>query len=155
MRGGLWFIYTFSVLLAIVLPKSQRLRRSRDFSKVYRLGNKAVSTHLVVRVLDTVNPGSQPTSQTEGLSSQNHAENRAVLGRVGIVVSQKVSKRAVVRNRLKRQVRAIMGQFLPRLRPHLWIVVNLRPGAEQCEYGDFLQELKQLFTQLEVFHGHS
>jgi ribonuclease P protein component len=76
-------------------------------------------------------------------------------GQVGIVVSQKVSKRAVVRNRLKRQVRAIMALLLPQLRPRLWVVVNLRPGAGQCEYGDFLQELKQLFTQLEVFHGHS
>ncbi len=134
-----------------MLPKPQRLRSSRDFSKVYHLGSKAVSAHLVVRVLETGGPGAQPTGQTEA----SPALNSAVLGQVGIVVSQKVSKRAVVRNRLKRQVRAIMAQLLPQLTPHLWIVVNLRPGAEQCEYGDFLQELKQLFTQLEVFHGHS
>ncbi len=110
-----------------------------------------MSAHLVVRVLETVNPVPQPTAQTEAVPSLNSA----VLGQVGIVISQKVGKRAVVRNRLKRQVRAIMAQLLPQLNPHLWIVVNLRPGAEQCEYGDFLQELKQLFTQLEVFHGHS
>ena len=137
--------------LITVLPKPQRLRRSRDFSKVYRLGHKAVSAHLVVRVLEAAKPEDQAISQADTPPIQT----RPVLGQVGIVVSQKVSKRAVVRNRLKRQVRAIMAQLLPQLRPHLWVVVNLRPGAEQCEYGDFLQELKQLFTQLEVFYGHS
>lgn len=129
-----------------MLPKFQRLRHSRDFSKVYRLGRKAVSAHFVVRVWE-------PSSEDGGTvrSSHQHEETK----QVGIVVSQKVSKRAVVRNRLKRQVRAIMAQFLPQLSPRLWVVINLRPGADQCEYGDFLQELKQLFTQLEVFHGHS
>ncbi|MBD2427023.1 ribonuclease P protein component [Phormidium sp. FACHB-1136] len=135
----------------MVLPKSQRLRRSRDFSKVYRLGSKAVSAHLVVKVLETTGIADQTIAPADALLPSPSAG----LGRVGIVVSQKVSKRAVVRNRLKRQVRAIMAQILPQLRPHLWVVINLRPGAEQCEYGDFLQELKQLFTQLEVFHGHS
>lgn len=140
-----------------MLPKPQRLRRSRDFSKVYRLGRKGVSAHFVVRVWEPpisnqVDQVADPAGQVEDpllLPTQDE------LGQVGIVVSQKVSKRAVVRNRLKRQVRAIMRQFLPQLRPRLWVVINLRPGAEQCEYGDFLQELKQLFTQLEVFHGHS
>ncbi|NJL47378.1 MAG: ribonuclease P protein component [Leptolyngbyaceae cyanobacterium SM2_5_2] len=75
--------------------------------------------------------------------------------RIGIVVSQKVSKHAVVRNRLKRQVRAIMATLLPDLPANLWIVINLRPEADQCEYGEFLRELKQLFKQLEVIHGHS
>lgn len=129
-----------------MLPKAQRLRRSRDFSKVYRLGRKGVSAHFVVRVWEP--PIADQGSQAEGPIHD-------ALGQVGIVVSQKVNKRAVVRNRLKRQVRAIMGQLLPQLQPRLWVVINLRPGSEQCEYGDFLQELKQLFTQLEVFHGHS
>lgn len=130
-----------------MLPKHQRLRRSQDFSKVYRLGRKAVSAHLVVRVWENL--------VEDSVEKIPFPPSPASSGQVGIVVSQKVSKRAVVRNRLKRQVRAIMALLLPQLRPRLWVVVNLRPGAEQCEYGDFLQELKQLFTQLEVFHGHS
>ncbi|QQE63701.1 ribonuclease P protein component [Leptolyngbya sp. BL0902] len=136
-----------------MLPKHQRLRRSRDISKVYRLGDKAVSRHLVVRVWKsaTLEDAALPLAAETGLEASVQKSSR----RVGIVVSQKVSKRAVIRNRLKRQVRAIMAQLLPQLQPQVWVVINLRPGAEQCEYGDFLQELKQLFTQLEVFYGHS
>jgi ribonuclease P protein component len=139
-----------------VLPKHQRLRRSRDISKVYRLGDKATSRHLVVRVwtepLPEAAPNPQPPGATRGEAQSPEGRPSR---RVGIVVSQKVSKRAVIRNRLKRQIRAIMTQLLPQLSPQVWVLINLRPGAEQCEYGDFLQELKQLFTQLEVFHGHS
>ena len=139
-------------VVAPVLPKTYRLRRTGDFSKVYRLGRKAVSAHLVVRVWESLSPNAValPSAEVMGVSAPPPSPQR-----VGIVVSLKVSKRAVVRNRLKRQIRAIMAQVLPQLSPHLWIVITLRPGAEQCEYGDFLQELKQLFTQLEVFHGHS
>jgi ribonuclease P protein component len=69
-------------------------------------------------------------------------------------VSQKVSKRAVIRNRIKRWLRAAMATLIEDLPSSLWIVVNVRPGADQCNYGDFLRELRQLLIQLEVIHGH-
>ena len=75
--------------------------------------------------------------------------------RIGITVSQKVSKRAVIRNRLKRQVRAAMRTLLQHLDPGVWVVINLRPESIECEYGEILRELEQLLTKLEVFHGHS
>lgn len=138
-----------------MLPNHHRLKRSSDFSRVYRLGQKGVSKHFVVRVLMPL-PEAQPVQAGPlCLEGPNLARFQSGPVKVGIVVSQKVSKRAVVRNRLKRQVRAILAGFIPDFKPHLWVVINLRPGAEQCEYGEFLRELKQLFTQLEVIHGHS
>lgn len=132
-----------------MLPQDNRLRRSRDFSKVYRYGKKAVSDHLVVRALFN-NQSAQP--QAEPFLSDGLAASST---RIGITVSQKVSKRAVVRNRLKRQMRAAMRALLPRLRPDIWVVINLRPSATQCEYAEFLRELEELLTKLEVIHGHS
>ncbi len=129
----------------MVLPKHNRLRRSRDFSQVYQRGRKAVSAHLVVRVWQLPpQTSAPPTTSRPELST-----------RVGIVVSLKVHKRAVVRNRLKRRVRAALRSLLPHLQPNLWVVINLRPEAAQCEYGEFLRELEQLFTKLEVIHGHT
>ncbi|MBE9160187.1 ribonuclease P protein component [Nodosilinea sp. LEGE 06152] len=122
-----------------MLPKHNRLRRSRQFSQVYRQGKKAVSAHLIMRVW------SLPAAASETGGGPC----------IGIVISQKVHKRAVVRNRLKRQVRAALRTLLPQLSPSLWIVINLKPEATQCEYGEFLRELEQLFTKLEVIHGHS
>jgi ribonuclease P protein component len=132
-----------------VLPQQNRIKISRDFSTVYRHGEKAVSRHLVVRVL-SLRQGAQ--SQAEPFFSSGATQPAA---RIGITVSQKVSKRAVIRNRLKRRVRAAMRTLLPRLQPGVWIVINLRPEATQCEYGEILRELEQLLTKLEVIHGHS
>jgi ribonuclease P protein component len=123
----------------VVLPQHNRLRRSREFSQVYQKGRKAVSAHLIVRVW------SAPKDPSDAVPTP----------RIGIVVSQKVHRRAVVRNRLKRRVRSGISTLLPRLKPNLWVVINLRPEAVQCEYGEFLRELEQLFTKLEVLHGHS
>jgi ribonuclease P protein component len=74
--------------------------------------------------------------------------------RFGITISQKVSKRAVVRNRLKRQVRAALQVLMPQLKSGLWVVIILRAAAVQCDYWQFLRELEQLFLDLEVLDGH-
>ncbi|MGF1520082.1 MAG: ribonuclease P protein component [Nodosilinea sp.] len=134
----------------MVLPKHNRLRQSRDFSAVYRQGRKAVSAHLVVRVWAL-----PAQSGAVGKAGGKAGPGPQIGPQIGIVVSLKVHKRAVVRNRLKRRVRAALRTLLPRLNPALWVVINLRPEATQCEYGEFLRELEQLFTKLEVFHGHS
>jgi len=132
-----------------MLPQENRIRQSRDFSKVYRHGQKVVSKHLVLRAL--AHPQAEPSGGEHSLLGHPPLPP----ARIGITVSQKVSKRAVVRNRLKRQVRAALRGLLPQLEPGSWIVINLRPEAVQCEYAEILRELEELLTKLEVIHGHS
>jgi ribonuclease P protein component len=119
----------------VALPKQYRLTRADEFSQVYRHGKQASTQHLVVKALE------MPESLTHGCS------------RLGITISQKVSKRAVIRNRLKRQIRAVLQTFLQRLKPGFWIVIVLRSTAVKCDYWQFLQELEQMFLELEVFDG--
>lgn len=121
----------------MALPKRYRLTRPKEFSQVYQSGKQASTKHLVVKLIQS--PGEQPS---QGCS------------RFGITISQKVSKRAVVRNRLKRQVRAALQTLMPRLQTGLWVVVVLRSAAIGCDYWQFLQELEQLFLELEVCDGH-
>jgi ribonuclease P protein component len=126
----------------VALSKRNRLKRPKDFAAVYQQGQKAVSAHLVVRVL--------APKVAEHVSN---VDAQATL--FGISVSQKVSKQAVVRNRLKRQIRAALRSLLPQVKPNLRIVVILRPGATVCEYDEFLRELNHLLKKLEVLNGHS
>ena len=74
--------------------------------------------------------------------------------RIGISVSQKVSKRAVVRNRIKRQLRAACRQLLPQLQPGWDVVIVVRAAALQCDYHQFLQQLEQLLTDAGMLHGY-
>lgn len=74
--------------------------------------------------------------------------------RFGVSISQKVSKRSVVRNRIKRQLKAAFRQLLPLLDPGWLLVIVVRPEAVQCDYEQFLQELKQLLVDAEVINGN-
>ncbi len=121
----------------MALPKRYRLTSTKEFAQVYQTGRQASTKHLVVKLVES--PEEQPN---QGCS------------RFGITISQKVSKRAVIRNRLKRQVRAALQRLMPRLQPGLWIVIILRSAAIECGYRQFLQELEQLFLELEVCDGH-
>lgn len=64
-----------------------------------------------------------------------------------------MSKRAVVRNQIKRRIRAALRHLLPRIAPGWRLVIGVRANAVQCEYGQFLQELEQLLADAEVLHG--
>ena len=120
------------------LPPENRLKRRQDFQAVYQQGLRYSSPHLILRVLPV--PGD---SETEGLKSP----------KIGISVSQKVSKQAVTRNRIKRQIRAAIGSLLPSLSSGWWAIVAVRPLATECKYEHFLRELKQLLIQAEIY-GH-
>lgn len=74
--------------------------------------------------------------------------------RTGISISLKVSKRAVVRNRIKRQIRAALRQLLPRLKFGWDLVIVVRPIAQECNYAEILQELEQLLVEAEVLDGN-
>ncbi len=86
----------------------------------------------------------KPDSTTENLPAT----------RFGISVSQKVSKKAVTRNLLKRQIKAALRLLLPQIASGWSIVIGVRPSAQGCEYAEILRELKQLLTAAEVIDGY-
>ncbi len=75
--------------------------------------------------------------------------------KIGISISQKVSKKAVERNRIKRQIKAAIRQLLPQIAPGWLLVIIVCPSAIQCDYGQFLRELEQMLRKTEVIDGHS
>lgn len=74
-----------------MFPRAWRLTRQRDVQRVYRLGRSAASAFLFIRCLP----------------------NRLNHPRLTVVVSKKIAKKAVIRNRLKRLVRQSVQELLP------------------------------------------
>lgn len=147
----------------MALPRANRLRRRKDFDRVYQKGFRKRSRHLTLVALrqETLR---QEILRQEG-SSQVQAGNPVneplptahdwSPTRVGISISQKVSKRAVIRNRIKRQLRAAMRHLLPSF-PYGWnLVIVVHPQAAECDYLQFLRELEQLLMDAEVLNGYS
>lgn len=129
----------------MALPKGHRLRRRQDFSKVYQAGLRRHTPNLTLRAL----------RQPKLLSDNDlEATKEPAQTCIGISIGLKVSKRAVIRNRIKRRIRSAMQELLPHLSPGWQIVIVVKPSATQCGYGQFLQELKQLLVSAEVINEH-
>ncbi len=72
----------------------------------------------------------------------------------GISVSQKVSKKAVIRNRLKRQIKAVIRLLLPMIQPGYQVVIVVKRNTSECKYEHFLRELEELFIKAEIIYGY-
>ena len=90
------------------MKKSYRVKSEKDFQTVFEYGQSMANRAFVLYVLPK-----------EG---QKHF-------RVGISVGKKVGHTAVVRNRLKRYIRATLTEFKPNIKPDLDFLVIARPYA--------------------------
>lgn len=120
------------------LPSQHRLKRRWDFQSVYQQGIRRSSRHLIIRALPV---------------AENSA-NQPIETKIGISISRKVSKKAVVRNRIKRQIRSAFRYLLPKISSPWLIVVIVKPEAQECNYEHFLRELEQLLIRAEIIHGN-
>nr|WP_174783531.1 ribonuclease P protein component [Dolichospermum sp. UHCC 0259] len=127
------------------MPKAYRLKSRQDFQAVFREGIRRHSSHFTLRALKP-NLATEPSLDTAPPSTK-----------IGIAISTKVSKRAVVRNKIKRQITAALHQLLPKLVPGWRLVLIVKPTTKEseCETQKFLQELEQLLAQTEVLNGYS
>lgn len=90
-----------------MLPAAHRLKSRKDFDALYRTGRRASGRLLTVRV------SVRPMGPT----------------RVGFVVSTKVAKAAVVRNRIKRQLRHFVAEKLSTIPDRRDIIIQYHGGA--------------------------
>lgn len=140
----------------MALPKANRLKSRKDFQAVFREGIRRHGSYLTLRALKplcSTKPSLDIATQTTLPTNSAHLAST----RIGISISTKVSKRAVVRNRIKRQIAAALHNLLPKLSPGWRLVVIVKPTAAEskCVSPKFLQELEQLLAQAEVFDGNS
>jgi ribonuclease P protein component len=116
-----------------VLPSQNRLRRREDFANIYANGDRFRGKYLLLRILAT----------------QDEPDIK-----IGIVVSKKVSKLAVSRNRFKRQLRAIFRQLLSQLKNGLQIVVTVTTQS-QPNYQQICDDLRVLLIKSKVLQNGS
>jgi ribonuclease P protein component len=105
------------------LPKSARLLKRAEFLKLSRTGAKLQSASFIV------------------ISGTNHGPE----SRLGITVSGRVGN-AVIRNRIKRQVREFFRRRRAGLRQGVDIVVIARKSAADRATADLESELARTFN---------
>lgn len=112
-----------------VLKRLFRLTDNKDFQTVYRRGRYNATALFSVNVLP----------------------NRFGTPKIGIVVNKKVSKRAVDRNAVKRQVREIMRSLLPTLKKGQSVVITVRKPALSADYATMDREIIASCKKLGLF----
>jgi len=108
-----------------LLRASQRLRKSQDFDRLYRRGQFNRSAHMVLRT----------------------GQNRFDHTRVGVVISKKVLKRAVDRNRTKRRIAEQVRLFYPQLKPGYDCVVLVKQDIVKLSPTALHDELITVFSK--------
>ena len=103
-----------------------RLRGHRCFDHLHRRGRRFHSTLMVLRTAPARN---ELLNRNAALKTSSSTADRARC-RVAVVISSKVSKRAVVRNRLRRRLHAHLRSRFEQAPEHgaIWLLVSLKPG---------------------------
>ncbi|MFG6402557.1 ribonuclease P protein component [Microbacterium sp. P04] len=102
-----------------MLAKPNRLTRGSDYKAIVRRGVRCAATHTVTYVGTGV----------------EHAPPR-----FGFIVSKQVGS-AVVRNTVRRRLKAVCAEMLPEVRPGADVVIRALPGASTADFGMLRDEV--------------
>ncbi|MGV9194212.1 ribonuclease P protein component [Microbacterium sp. MC2] len=97
-----------------MLARGNRITRGADYRAVVRGGARCAGAHTVTYVVTTTEP--RPA-------------------RFGFIVSKQIGG-AVVRNTVRRRLKAICVQSLPDVRDGVDVVIRALPGAGDAEFDD-------------------
>ena len=67
------------------------------------------------------------------------------------VVSSKVAKKAVDRNKLKRRARHIISKMLPEIKKGLGIIIFFKKGNEKLNFQEIEKETRAIFQKAKIF----
>lgn len=104
------------------LRKTERLKKTKEFERVFRQGRKLVGKYVAL----------------------HYIYNGEDLRRVGVTVSKRVDKKAVTRNRLKRRFREIFRTNKDLFPIGYDLVLRALPKILEADYGELRYEILKL-----------
>lgn len=113
-----------------MLPRRFRLRQHRAFPQIYSHGKRRSGSWMGITYLPRRNTGSD-----------------SVPSQLAVVVSKKVSRKAVQRNRVKRRIRAALRPLIPQIQPGYWIVISARGPILTATWDQICQEIRRLLEK--------
>jgi ribonuclease P protein component len=116
------------LLFNLMLSLKNRLKKKKDFDEVFKKGKGVEGIFLF-------------------LKAKNNDLDKS---RFGFVVSQKVSKKAVVRNKIKRRLRGIIISKKNFIKSGLDIVILTKKGIEQKNFLEIEKELMELLRKIKA-----
>lgn len=111
-----------------MLPKEYRLRQEKDIKTLFACGKSVFDVVLGVK----------------------YRRNNLSVSRFAVVVGAKISKRAVVRNLIRRRLRAVLEKYLENLRPGFDVIILVKEGVKKSSYANLESELLRLLERIGI-----
>ena len=111
-----------------MLSKKYCLKRKKDFQRTIRRGKKIEKEFLGLKFF----------------------ENSLKTTRIGFVVSQKVSKKASSRNKIKRRLREIIKINLPNLKPGYDLIFFTKKGIIKKSFWEMKEVVEQILKKAKL-----
>ena len=110
-------------------PKENRLRKKKDFEQVWQAKKSAYLKFLGMKIVE------------------NHQNNT----RFGVIISNKISKKAVIRNKIKRRIRNIVTKEKDKIKKGWDVVIIGQPAIIEAGLSEIKNEIRQIFTKLKLY----
>jgi ribonuclease P protein component len=111
-----------------MLAKENRLRKTKDFEKVFKKGKAYKEDFLFIKII----------------------ENDLEESRFGFVVSKKFSKKALDRNKIKRQLRGLIKLKLSNVKKGLDVIILVIPGSKKQDFSQLSKTIDKIFQRAEI-----
>ena len=123
----------------MVLPKHMRLKGHRCFDFIYREGSRFYSDSMVLRV----------TKANSNLQAKRVNSKIRPSIKCAISISNKVSKKAVIRNKLRRLFHHHISVKLSKMKfdKDVWAFISLKPSCMKNTTSNLLIECDKLFIK--------
>ncbi len=115
-----------------MLPKSNRLNKEKDFKNLFNRGKKYSLSSFKVYIK---------------IGSNNLKQSR-----FGFIVSKKISKKSVVRNKIKRRLREAIKDSLPEIKKGVDVAIIILPGFEENNFQSIKETLYALFKKAKLIN---
>lgn len=108
-----------------MLSKVNKLREKKDFEKLFKEGKSFKNSFLILKI----------------------AQNNLKENRFGFIISKKVSKKAFLRNKIKRRLKDIMRQNTKDIKKGINAVLIVIPGLEEKNFLETKEILNTLLKK--------
>ncbi len=111
-----------------MLSRKYKLKKDNDFKKVFNKGKYYQKDFIKIKFL----------------------ENDLEINRFGLVIGLKISKKAVQRNKIKRQLEEVIQSELEQMKKGIDIIILVQPEIIEKEYQEIKETLIELFKKSKI-----
>lgn len=112
-----------------MLPRKNRLKRKKEFERVFKEGETKKEDFLFLKWL----------------------KNNLPISRFGFVVSRKISRKATQRNKIRRRLREIVRLKIPKIKKGIDGILVALPGLEKKDFLEIKETIEKIFKKAKLY----